>query len=392
MSIQNNAQNDATQHDSVEPDIQTAETEHAEKIVDAFNDEYVKYYGKYVDTEALEEFTEQMPEEVDPENLPEEMLWAVENETDRDFVGAGAIKFHENLAELGSTIITPEYRESKTPEGQGVYDRLFEERLDAAAQLKNQGAIDLVNTQLLADKSAATQHTADKHDFAVTGVYDKKFPIAYEGKGRVTVVDMLWADSRIENDQEEVYAPEEAEGLVNSALDNIEEKRDESLEDITREVLNDSESREGQSYSVKSKAVDKPEDDPMNFAEISVVADEDGEYSWDEVMYEIVSAQSEIDDGDDFWVGVSLDANNPAGMDAAEQLHDLGFEYAGFNPGKLESGDESRDALELQYRPSDETYVKQFVNEAAEFMDEAGIPYSDAEEETDYGSSQALEV
>ncbi len=392
MSIQNNAQNDATQHDSVEPDIQTAETQHAEKIVEAFNDEYVKYYGKYVDTEALEEFTEEMPEQVDPEDPPEEMLWAVENEDNRDFVGAGAIKFHENLAELGSTIIVPEYRESSTPEGQGVYDRLFEERLDAAAQLKDQGAVDLVNTQLLADKSAATQHTADKHDFAVTGVYDKKFPIAYEGKGRVTVVDMLWADSRIENDQEEVYTPEEAESLVNSALDNIEDKRDESLEDITRDVLNESESREDQRYSVESKAVDKPEDDPMNFAEVSVVADEDGDYTWDDVLGEIVDAQRDISEGDDFWVGISLDANSPAGMDAAQQLHDLGFEYAGFNPGKLESGDENRDALELQYRPSDETYVKQFVNEAAEFMDEAGIPYSDAEEDTDYGTSQALEV
>jgi hypothetical protein len=392
MSIQDDTRNDATQQDSVEPDIQTAEPEHAEKIVDAFNDEYVKYYGKYVDTEALTEFISEMPEEVDPENPPEEMVWAVEDEEEDSFVGAGAIKFQDNLAELGSTIIVPEYRKSKTPEGQGVYDRLFEERLDEAAELKSRDAVDLVNTQLLADKSAATQHTADKHDFAVTGVYDKKFPVAYEGKGRVTVVDMLWADSRIENSQEEVYAPEEAEGLVNSALENIEDKRDEHLEDITREVLSESENREGQSYSVKSKAVDKPKDDPMNFAEISVVADDEGDYSWDDVMYEIVDAQSQIDDGEDFWVGISLDANNPAGMDAAQHLHQLGFEYAGFNPGKLEAGEEKRDALELQYRPSDETYVKQFVNEAAEFMDEAGIPYSDAEEETDYKSSQALEV
>jgi len=391
MSIKED-QDTSTQHESVEPDIQTAQTTHAQPIVDAFNDEYVKYYGKYVDTEELSKFVAEMPEQVDPEDPPKEIIWAVENQENHDFVGAGAIKFHENLAELGSTIIVPEYRESDTPSGRGVYDQLFGERLDEAAELKHRGAVDLVNTQLLADKSAATQHTAEKHDFAVTGVYDKKFPVAYEGKGRVTVVDMLWADSRIENGQEQVYAPEEAEGLVNNALDNIDSKRSDGLKEITREVLSESGDREDQSYRVESKAVDAPKNDPMNFAEISVVADDDGNYTWNDVLGEIVDAQSKIGDGEDFWVGVSMDVNDNAGMDAAEQLHDLGFEYAGFNPGKLESGGENRDALELQYRPSDETYVKQFVNEAVEFMDEAGISYSDAEEETSYDSSQAIEV
>lgn len=392
MAIKDDATDGNTQDATVEPDIKTAETQHAEEIVDAFNDEYVKYYGKYVDTDALSSFIAEMSEEVNTDNPPEEMIWTVENQDNHDFIGAGAIKFHDNLAELGSTIIVPEYRKSKTPDRQGVYDRLFQERLEEAAELKQNGAVDLVNTQLLADKSAATQNTANKHDFAVTGVYDKKFPVAYERKGRVTVVDMLWADSRIENSQEEVYTPEEAEGLVDKALENIDEKRSDNLEEITRDVLNESESRENQSYKVKSKAVDTPEDDPMNFAEVSVVADDEGDYSWDDVLYEIADAQSQIDEKDDFWVGVSLDVNNSTSVDAAQELHSLGFEYAGFNPGKLESGDENRDALELQYRPSEETYVKQFINEAVEFMDEAGIPYSDAQEETDYDSSQAVEV
>lgn len=392
MSIRDDDQDATTSSEPVRAGIKPAEPGHAPEIVSAFNDEYVKYYGKYVDTEKLRNFIMETAADAEGDELPEELLWSVEDEENSDFVGAGAIKFDDNLAELGSTIIVPDYRERKTPEGNGVYDELFQERLEVASQLKNEGRIDLVNTQLLADKSAATQHTADKYDFAVTGVYDKKFPVAYEGKGRVTVVDMLWADSRIENSQEQVYIPDDAEELVNAALDNIEGKRSEGLEEITRDVLTEGESSDEQSYSVKTKAVDSPEEDPMNFAEVSVVADDEGEYTWNDVLTEIGEAQTQIADGDDYWVGVSLDVNAPTSMGAASELSSLGFEYAGFNPGKLEAGDENRDALELQYRPSDDTYVKQFVNEAVDFMEQSGMDYSDAEEETDYSSSQAVEV
>lgn len=399
MAIRDDDQNTTTSSDPVRAGINPAEPQHAEHIVSAFNEEYLKYYGKYVNEKKLRNFIDN--EETDPdevqdesneEELPEELIWAVENEDNQEFVGAGAIKFDDNLAELGSTIIVPEYRSRKNPDGDGVYDELFRERLEVASNLKEAGRIDLVNTQLLADKSAATQHTADKYDFAVTGVYDKKFPIAYEGKGRVTVVDMLWADSRIENSQEEVYVPDDARDFVNTALDNIEGKRSENLESITRDVLTDGEDSQNQSYKVKAKAVDEPEEDPMNFAEVSVVADDDGDYTWTDVLAEIGEAQEQVADDDDYWVGVSLDVNDPTSIDAASELSSLGFEYAGFNPGKLEAGDENRDALELQYRPSDETYVKQFVNEAVDFMEESGMDYQETEVDTDYDNSQPLEV
>lgn len=392
MAIQDDEPESSTNVGSVEPDIKPAELQHAEDIVAAFNEEYVKYYGKYVDDNRLRDFIAEMPEEVDNTDLPEEMIWTVENSDNSEFIGAGAIKFDDNLAELGSTIIVPEYRERESTSGNGLYDELFRQRVDTASELVEQGSIDLVNTQLLADKSAATQHTADKHDFAVTGVYDKKFPVAYEGKGRVTVVDMLWADSNIENDQNEVYLPEDAEGLADAALDNIEDKRSDDLESISREVLNDSREADSQRYSVKTKAVDTPEEDPMNFAEVSIVADETGEYSWNDVLTEISRAQEQVTEDDDYWVGVSMDVNNPFSVDAALELSDLGFEYAGFNPGKLDAGNENRDALEMQYRPSESTYVKQFVNEAVDFMDEAGMDYRKAAEQTHYESSQALEV
>lgn len=376
----------------IKANIGKASQKHAQNIVDAFVDEYVKYYGKYVDANKLEQFIGDMPDNIDTENLPEEMLWTVEDETKGDFVGAGAIKFDDNLAELGSTIILPDYRKSVTPEGRGVYDKLFGERVKTAAELKEEGAVDLVNTQLLADKSAATQHTADKHGFAVTGIYNKKFPTAYEGKGRVTVVDMLWADSRISNTQDEIYVPEKAEGLVSSALDNIQNKRGDGLEEITRRVLNESEPKGNQMYSVRSKEVDKPEGDPMNFAEVSVIADDEGDYTWGGVLREISDSQRAVRQGDDFWVGVSLDTNNPSGMDAAQYLHDLGFEYVGFNPGKLDAGEESQDALELQYCPSIRKHSKQFVDEAAQLLNESSLEYKNADEETGYDSSQALEV
>jgi hypothetical protein len=379
---------------TVETHIEPSKPEDAADIVSAFNDEYAKYYGKYVDEKALHGFLETMREDMEEDSRPEEVVRTVKN-IEGNFVGVGALKFDDNLVELGSTIIEPDFRKRENQNGQGIYDELFVDRHeDAAAMVRDEDdPIDLAYTQLLADRSAATQYTAHKHDYAVTGVYDKKFPVAYEGKGRVTVVDMLWADSNIENSQEEVYVPDEAEKLVDAALDNIEGKRSEDLPEITRELQEGDVSRREQSYRVESKAVDKPDEDPMNFAEVEVVADGSGEYSWEEVLEEIDSAQDQIENPEeDYWVGVSMDVNSPTGADAAEALQDLGFEYAGFNPGKLEAGEENRDSLELQYRPSQETYVKEFVDEAVKFMEKSGMEFEEAEEGTGYGTSEALRV
>ena len=374
--------------------IKIAETLDAENIVTAFNNEYVKYYGKYVDENKLESFIQdELPEDLESDNVPDEMIWTVENNENEDFIGAGAIKFDDNLAELGSTIISPEYRGKRTEDGTGLYDELFLHRLNEAEKLVRSGEIDIVNTQLLADKSAATQNTAHKHGFAVTGIYDKKFPVAYEGKGRVTVVDMLWADSNIENSQEEVYVPETASELVEEALENINQKRSDEYEEITREVLgSDAGNHESQSYSVNTKVVDGPEEDPMNFAEVSIVEDELGDYAWSDVVKEISSAQTQIsNEEDDYWVGISLDANHSSGTSAARFLEEFGFEYAGFNPGKLETSGENRDALEMEYRPSDEKIAKQYINEAVQFMDAADTSYEEFDEDkTNHNNSQLI--
>jgi hypothetical protein len=378
--------------------IRPARPEDAEDITDAFNQEYVKYYGKYVNPDDLREFLSGMGDalvedgdekldSLEPEERPEEVVRTLE--VGDQFAGVGAIKLQDNLAELGSTILRPRFREETASTGRGLYGELFHNRQETVSGMVEdpEDPIDLAYTQLLADKSAATQHTAHKYDYAVTGVYDKKFPVAYEGKGRVTVVDMLWADSHIENDQQELYIPDSAEDAVRVALDNINSKRSRA-EEIEREIQEEYQDATGSRYEVNVKAVD----DPMNFAEIEVVESEDGQ-TWQEVLEEISGAQDVIDDGeDDYWLGVSLDANSPFAIDAGERLEDYGFEYAGFNPGKLDAGKENRDSLEMQYRPSSDTYVKQFVNEAVDFIEEAGIEHSDAEEETGHWNSEALEM
>ena len=393
----------------VDENIRDARPEDAEDITEAFQNEYEKYYGKYVDSEDLEAFLEEMGDElrdVDFEDIPEDWdvpEWSSEKDpelvrtvedSDGEFLGVGAIKFQDNLAELGSTIIKEDMRGNISENtGKKVYGQLFVDRLETAGNMVNdpESPVDIVYTQLLADKSAATQHVADKNNFAVTGVYDKKFPMAYRGKGRVTVVDMIWADSHIENNQEQVYVPEAAKDIVTTATDNINAKRSDDLEQITRTPITDHTSHEDRSYKVKPKAVG----DPMNFAEIEIVEDEAGDYSWNDVLDEIGDAQSQIQDGEedeDYWVGLTLDANSPYLPSAAEELEGLGFEYAGFNPGKIDAGEENRDALEMQYRPSTEAYEKQFVNEAADFIRDTGMTHENGEASTEYETSELLEI
>ena len=392
----------------IDESIRKAQASDAKNITEAFLSEYEKYYGKYVDDGKLEDFLSTMNEEVDAEldDIPEEwdiadwesdedpeLVETVEN-SNGEFVGVGAIKFQDNLAELGSTIIREDKRGVVSEaSGRTVYDELFKDRLDKAGQMveDQDSPVDIVYTQLLADKSGATQHVADKHGFAVTGVYDKKFPLAYKGKGRVTVVDMIWADSHIENDQEEVYVPESARDIVDTAVDNINAKRSSGLEPITRRTVTDNSDHVDRSYDVKPKAVG----DPMNFAEIEIVENKDGDHSWNEVLEEIGQAQSQIQDSEedaDYWIGLTLDANSPYLPSAAEEFEELGFEYAGFNPGKIDHGEENRDALEMQYRPSKETYEKQFVKEAADFIRDTGMEHEDTDASTGYDSTELLEI
>jgi hypothetical protein len=375
--------------------IKTAEPEHAEDIVDAFSDEYVKYYGKYIDEEKLEEFLEEMNQDLESGERPEEIVRVVEDDKSGEFMGVSALKLEDNLVEVGSEIMLPEHRSrpSNVSKDESVYERLHSEMLDEARDIvDSEDPANIIYTQLLADKSAASQKVAFDHDFAVTAFYNGKFPVAYEGKGRVTAVDMIWADSQLPNNQEEVYVPEDAVEAVDQTLENVNSKRSDDLEQIARRTLTEGENHEERRYSVDSKAVDKPEEKPMNFAEVEVVADEEGNYSWHEVLEEISEAQEKIRNSeDDYWVGVSLDVNDPYAVEAAEELEVLGFNYAGFNPGKLENG-EKRDALEMQYRPSDEKFDKQFIHEAIDYMEALGIPHEKPSKESGHPSSEVVKV
>lgn len=381
--------------------IRPSRPEDAENITEAFKNEYEDYYGMYVNSSELEKFLHEMNQRLGEADRPgtirenwdldagPELVQTVEN--NGDFVGVGALKLKDNLAELGSTIICEKDRGLKTSEGDSMYDELFSKRLNTAEQMVSHPGdpTEIIYTQLLADKSAATQHVADKHDFAVTGVYDKKFPMAYKDKGRVTVVDMLWADSDIENNQELVYVPENAERIVETAMENINAKRGAELDKISRTVSTTSSGHEDRSYSVKPKVVG----DPMNFAEIQIMDDPQGNYNLHDVLGQISAAQQELDQGqEDYWIGLTLDANNDYLPALTEELGEFGFEYAGFNPGKIKRQTNVRDALEMQYRPSTETYEKQFVNEAAEFIRETGMSHSETEKSTGHKSSEVLEI
>ncbi|MFO7794178.1 MAG: hypothetical protein R6V35_04355 [Candidatus Nanohaloarchaea archaeon] len=388
----------------IDPIIRLSRPEEAENITETFIEEYLDYYGMYVNSDLLEEFLNDMNDQLRGAEKPEEIRagWdRQENpeivrtvENNDEFLGVGSLKLQDNLLELGSTIIDPEYRNSRTPSDNSVYDELFMNRLETAKDMvsRPEPQSEIIYTQLLADKSAATQHTADKHDFAVTGVYDKKFPQAYEGKGRVTVVDMLWADSLIENDQSEVYVPEEAEDIVELSRENINSKRSEGLERIERTINNSGSDHRDGSYKVKPKVVE----DPMNFAEIEIVESEMGNYTWEDVMDEISAAEERLEnsgsESNDYWIGLTLDANSDYLPGAATLLEGEGFEYCGFNPGKIDFNGENRDALEMQYRPSKERIEKEFVEEAAEFIRGTGMAAEETASETDYSNSEIIAI
>jgi len=387
---------------SVEPALE----KDAEAIVDAFDNEYVKYYGKYSEASRLERFIDQeMPESFHVEDqIPDELLWSVRSES-LDLLGAGALKFDNRTAELGSTIIFPEYRNktTETEDGDkiGVYEDLFSHRLDKAMNLKENDLVDVVNTQLLADKTAATQHVADKQGFVVTGIYNRKFPVAYQDKGRVTVVDMICSDSRI-NNKEKVYLPEDLrrpddQSIIEYMTGRINQERSNSLDPFSRLVSYDQSDHRLENYRIDSKAVDKPEENPMNFAEVSIVRDSDAENTWEDVLDEIGGVQKRVQNGDDdYWVGISLDANGPYSPSAAEELKEFGFEYAGFNPAKLGSKGDRKDSLEMQYNPTEREDVKQFIPCVKQLMDKIGLDYSTEDipecEKTGYSESEAVRV
>lgn len=388
----------------IDPSIRLSRPDEAENITETFIEEYLDYYGMYVNPDLLEEFLNDMNRQLRGAERPEEIRagWGREEnpeivrtvENSDEFLGVGSLKLQDNLLELGSTIIDPDYRNSRTPSGNSVYDELFMNRLETAKDMVSRPGpeSEIIYTQLLADKSAATQHTADKHDFAVTGVYDKKFPQAYEGKGRVTVVDMLWADSLIENNQSEVYVPEEAEDIVELSRENINSKRSENLERIERTISNSGSDHRDTSYKVKPKVVE----DPMNFAEIEIVESETGNYTWEDVMDEISEAEQRLENSgterNDYWIGLTLDANSNYLPEAATLFEGEGFEYCGFNPGKIEFNGETRDALEMQYRPSKERIEKEFVDEAAEFIRGSGMAAEETDSETDYSNSEIIAI
>lgn len=394
--------------EKVDETIRKAKPSDAKNITEAFLNEYEKYYGKFVNSTELEQFLSVMNSEIDADidDIPDEwgieewesemapeLVETVEDSSD-EFIGVGTVKFQDNLAELGSTIIREDRRGAVSEaSGRKVYDEIFVDRLDKTGRMveDESSPVDIVYTQLLADKSGATQHVADKNDFAVTGVYDKKFPMAYKGKGRVTIVDMIWADSHIENDQQQVYVPEHVEDVVTTARDNINAKRSDHLEPISRETSSESVDHTERNYKVKPKAVG----DPMNFAEIEIIQDDEGEFTWNDVLDQIGNTQSKIqesEEDEDYWVGLTLDANNPYLPSAATEFEEMGFEYAGFNPGKIDAGDENKDALEMQYRPSTESYEKQFVNEAADFIRDTGMEHEETEASTGYESTEVLEI
>ncbi|MFQ3275285.1 MAG: hypothetical protein ACI9LV_000165 [Candidatus Nanohaloarchaea archaeon] len=378
-----------TSQNFVNAQIRHSKPEDAEPITEEFKDEYVDYYGKFVDEPELRDFIDEMHNDLDRGEQPEEILRTVIDADSEEFIGVGSIKLNGDRAELGSTIIEPEMRGRKAETGNKIYDELFQNRLDTVRNMIEDPTEDITkaHTQLLADKSAATQNVADRYGFGVTGVYDSKFPTAYEGKGRVTVVDMYWGDSDF-GEQEEVYVPSDGLNMVESALSNINEKRSHDRAPVTRETTTEGWETESR-YSVKSKVVGEP----MNFAEIEVVHDEYGSYTWDELLEEVESVENDIGDEEhDYWIGISVDANHPESIETVQSLKDrLGMDYAGFNPGKIEYGGEKKDSIELQDR-WEERFEKQFIREAAQFLKTTGIEPEDSNLTTDYNNSVYLEI
>lgn len=349
--------------------IREAEKVDVQNIVEMFDREYDTYFGKYIEEEQLTEHINEMPSEEEFVNQasageePEELVVVIE---DGEFIGSGGLEAQSDRMELKSTMVKDDRRKERV-EGRTGYERLFERRLEhAEGVIESDEGPAIAYTQPVSAKTAGTQHVASKNGFVPTGLYDNKYFEVYPGRGRVSVVNMVYANSDFETSGE-LYLPQEVHTTAEQVVESINKERSDRLEDIEREVTDGEYSGE---YSVSCEVL--PE--PFNIADIKIKTSGNGR-SLESVIDEIGRIEETLQEHeDDYWMKACLDAESPMAVEAANELKDYGFDYAGINLDSIDG----RDALEMQKRPGP-MKERQFIPSVMELINSLGIDY---EEET----------
>ena len=366
--------------DSVQ--VREAEQSDAEDIVEMFNEEYDTYFGKFVEEEELKGHVDHMPREeefVDQAakgEVPEELVVVLE---DGDFIGSGGLEVQDNRLELKSTMVRKDRRKERI-DGCTGYEKLFDDRLEDAEEIiRSEEGPGIAYTQPVSAKTAGTQHVASKKGFVPTSVYDNKYFEVYPDRGRVSVVNMVYADSDFD-DSGDLHLPQDIHEAGENIISSINSQRSEDLDKVERQIKQ--EDYNG-SYSLTCETL--PE--PFNIADIKIKPSENGK-SLDSVVEEIECIEEELrEHGDDYWMKASLDAESPLASEAAEELREHGFEYAGINLDYMDG----RDALEMQRRPGP-MKERQFISPVLELIEELGIDYGDAERASNYGGSTYVSI
>jgi hypothetical protein len=366
--------------DSVQ--VREAEQSDVEDVIEMFNQEYDTYFGKFVEEEELKGHIDSMPNEeefVDQAAKGEVPVELVVVLSDGDFVGSGSLEVQDDRVELKSTMVREERRQERV-DGSTGYEKLFDVRLaDAEEIISSEEGPDIAYTQPVSAKTAGTQHVASKKGFVPTGVYDNKYFEVYPGRGRVSVLNMVYADSNFETSSE-LHLPEEFHEAAEHIIGSINDERSDDLEEVERQIMN--EDYNGQ-YSVRYEIL--PE--PFNIADIKIQPSENRQ-SLESVVEEIEDIDNELKEhGDDYWMKASLDAESPMASEAAEELRNYGFDYSGL---KLDSFN-GRETLELQKRPGPKK-DRQFISPVLKLIEQLGLEYGEAVRESDYQGSRYVSI
>lgn len=259
-------------------------------------------------------------------------------------VGTGSVSFtcRKHVASLTSAAILPQYQGLEC-DGQSAYEELLTVRLRHA----HEAGAAVVQTEANSSKHAKTQHQFNKHGFVPVGILRGRYPEAFTGHGRESVVVMIDPNSRFQRtssqygDSPDLYIPSAGREFVEKVLSDINTRR--NRDPVKRTVIDSEQSLDRTSPGFTKCVVSRHID--AGSAEYKVLSG--GELRMDELYAELnsVSSGSDIDH-----VSVTFNGNEPSTAPMAAHLLENGFSLAAFVPGGFctDSGS-SGDLFALQY-------------------------------------------
>jgi len=332
-------------------EVRLALEQDAEQIVDLFLDEYDTYFGKFSDPEKMREAISDMHLGIE-EGSPWAGVFVVDD--NGEINGVSAVKQNRpGWSEMSSTVIAPESR-GKEIDGESVYQMLHQARKDFDEQFYPE---EKRYTQTVSF-TGKSQKGSLEAGFAPVGYSDGQFFEAKDGQGRISTVYMIDSGNDY-TDEGTVYIPE---GPVGDATEVALENMESQGIDIEREL-------EESSKRPETVSVEESNAEAIGKARLTVLEESEymEEWSYDEIL-DWVNEKSESDEIE--WMNLEIDANSPLAYSLIEDT-DLYFER--FQPDGFRY-DKWRDLIGLQERPEG-SRSRQFIGEAFDLIDSAGIPY-----------------